>query len=444
MRVMGLLPLLTEKDPGVSVEGALDPLGLYPIADVLALALIPGIRERQSHPRFLTAIAVGLSLCADMEDEIAADGASEPWQVFEWYLVEGLVRTTKDSELLRGLPGRDKASHALQNRAPLSRSSYLKAPNVFGFHGVYRSLSRDLGVESGGRLGELGYELVSIWSKEQNLNGFIGTGGGEGAKSRRAIRDAIRDGLSKGATHRSGAWSGWDFFGAHLGHHDIGRNETKLIQQALRRDPKGHRGEVLDYLCSPEGRMLWSTSIEATDYDESEERFHGALLRTASSDLAELLRAIQAYETFSRLLQDAFDDCLRAMTKSQGKTPLCEFAALDGVRKACREVPRLFDELVDQLTPFGVSLRFQEVFVDIAGRAKPIEWASNLLEHHHHHQRRKPPQGKLPLFERFDDGDCIVRPAYRREAGGRHDTAYVQNYRTRSLWSFAVDLGMVR
>ena len=51
------LPNLSDYDPIKSAEGALDPLGLYAIADNLAIKLVPGIRERMSHPRFLTAIA---------------------------------------------------------------------------------------------------------------------------------------------------------------------------------------------------------------------------------------------------------------------------------------------------------------------------------------------------------------------------------------------------
>jgi hypothetical protein len=49
-------------------------------------------RERQVHPRYLTAIAVSEAACSDFgEDEIAGDGVSEPWNVFEWYMAEGLV-----------------------------------------------------------------------------------------------------------------------------------------------------------------------------------------------------------------------------------------------------------------------------------------------------------------------------------------------------------------
>jgi len=90
-----LMPRLSEADPRVSAEGSIDPLGTYAIADALAVRMIPGVRERQLHPRFLTSIAVSLALTSEFDDEmVAADGVSEPWQVFGWYLVEGTVRTT--------------------------------------------------------------------------------------------------------------------------------------------------------------------------------------------------------------------------------------------------------------------------------------------------------------------------------------------------------------
>ena len=64
------LPLLSDKDPLASTEGALNPLGLFSIADSLANKLIPGVRERQSHPRFLTAIAVSLAVCSGFAEEM--------------------------------------------------------------------------------------------------------------------------------------------------------------------------------------------------------------------------------------------------------------------------------------------------------------------------------------------------------------------------------------
>jgi hypothetical protein len=52
---------------------------MYAIADSLAVRMIPGVRERQRHPRFLTTIAVSLSLCAEFDESIVAtDEISEP------------------------------------------------------------------------------------------------------------------------------------------------------------------------------------------------------------------------------------------------------------------------------------------------------------------------------------------------------------------------------
>lgn len=92
-----LMPLLSARDPAFSAEGTLDPLGLYQIADALGVRLIPGVRERMSRPRFLTLAAVSAALCHGYDEEVvASDGISPPWQVFEWYVVEGLVRCIKD------------------------------------------------------------------------------------------------------------------------------------------------------------------------------------------------------------------------------------------------------------------------------------------------------------------------------------------------------------
>lgn len=139
------LPLLTSSDPGYSREGGLDPLGLYAVADSLAIRLVPGVRERMRDPRYLTAIAVGHVVCDGFEpDALAADGKSEPWQVYEWYVVEGLVRYHKDHEAVRGLPGVAKARDALAKGVSLSFSTYLKTAYVFGFHGIYRGLGQSL------------------------------------------------------------------------------------------------------------------------------------------------------------------------------------------------------------------------------------------------------------------------------------------------------------
>jgi hypothetical protein len=120
-----LLPTLTELDPPLTSEGSLDPLGLYPIADSLGVRLSPGVRERQAFPRFLTAMAVSAAICETFDE----DEVSSLRQVFEWYAVEGLVRTAGDSGVIRGLPGREKARVAITVGVPLSADRYLKTPS---------------------------------------------------------------------------------------------------------------------------------------------------------------------------------------------------------------------------------------------------------------------------------------------------------------------------
>lgn len=431
------VPLLTEADPAVSAEGTLDPLGLYAIADSLGVTLVPGVRERQSHPRYLTAMAVGAAVCSEFdEDTVADDGVSPPSQVYEWYMVEGLMRTQSSDGEIYGLPGRDKVGRALREQLPVSAKTYLKTPSVFGFHGVYRLLARTLDVVDDHGLGETGYRLLSEWEQEQGIQGFHTDEAGPGRYYRRTLTDAVRAGLEKGATTRSGGWDGWKFFRDHLIPSEFGKREQALIVDALLASESPLRKELTLFLVSQEGQACWRTS-------ESEKEFHALFHSAASPDLAVLLDAIKVYEKFSRLLQDAFDDCLLLMTRKAGKTLPSELTQSPCVSTAAREMSTMFATVSDLLQPFGESVRFEENFADFAYKEDSVHWVSTLLEHHCRTQANKPPNGKAPWFERFDDGSAVVRPGYRREKGGKGDRSYLHAYRTTPLWSFACDLGLV-
>ena len=438
-----LMPLLSEADPRISAEGSIDPLGIYSIADALAVRMIPGVRERQQHPRFLTSIAVSLSLCSELPGEIiATDGISEPWQVFEWYLVEGLVRRTGDRKLLRGLPGQEKATTSIKDRVPLSAKRYLKTPTVFGFHGVYRALARDIEIERADRLGEAGFALVKTWEKEQGLEDFCGSGNGVGNSVRRQLLGAIQDGLEAGCVSRKGAWDGWGFFSDYLGIYETGKQEARLIIQGLLNPLSGHRKDVLGHLISAEGRQLWAE--EVSQGWPSERRFHKALLNVANVDLKALLLAIDGYEKFCRLLQDAFDDVLLKLSQHQKRTKPSELVGLKGVKRAVKGIPDIFIEVAELLAPFGEVVRFQESYSSLSERTTVLDWVERLMEHHFRVQQSKPPSGKAPWFDRFDDGSYMIRTGYIRDRGGMHDDSYVHAYRTMSLWSFAKDLGLVK
>ena len=435
-----LTPLLSEEDPAVSSEGAIDPLGLYTIADGLGVRLAPGVRERQSRPRWLTVMAVGMVVCdAFPPEQVAADGESEPWQVFEWYVVEGLVRTASADDDLKRLPGLLKARQAVfRDQVPLSASRYLKAPSVYGFHGVYRQLARALELESAGRLGETGIQLVETWMDEQHLQGFLGTIAGPGYAIREQLRAAVTDGLEQGTVARKGGWQGWELFRQYMAPAAPGSREARVLARALVEESRGgHRGEVLRAMQTGDGQAIWKAAHE-------EREFHLWLLAGASKELRQLLEAIIAFEHWGRLLTDSFDDCLQRMTLTRRRTSPSELVRMPNVQLACGKAQEVFEETYRRLQPFETeAAQFRERFAPLSERLSADQWIIQLLEHHRRVQRGKPPNGKNPFFERFDDGSVVVRPGYLRTEGGRGNLSYVHQYRTWPLWTFATDLGML-
>lgn len=430
-----LVPLLSEYDPVDSSEGSLDPLGLYSIADYLANILVPGVRERQDHPRFLTAIAVSSFVCANFdEDVIAKDGVSLPWQVFEWYLVEGLVRTAESSKEIRGLPGRDKVSMALRDGVPLSAKRYLKSPRVFGFHGVYRVLANTLGIEKDGNLEERGYLLVKTWVREQKLKGFIGSDEGLGQEIIKQLYSAVKDGLEKSAIARSGSWGGWNFFKNYLTLLKIGKEEGKLITDALLEPSASFRRQVIQFLISDKGKKAWN--------NEDERQFHVALKEIADPELKQLIDTILSYEKFSRFIQDAFDECIFLMSKRNSRMSCKELAEIPIIKENYKQMSDIFQKTLDYLHIFNKGILFGQLFSQLADKVDKTTWVQLLFDHHFKVQRNKPPNGKSPWLERFN-GDVIINPTYRREEGARNDESYVHYYRTRPLWSFVQDLGLI-
>ena len=440
MNAFAWAPQLSLRDDEESSEGGIDPLGTEPIAESLGVALSPGVRERQQHPRFVTAMAISTWLCESFSDvEVAKDGVTPPWLVFEWYLVEGLVRSRGNARKdLAGLPGRNKADLAIKQKVRLSARRYLKTPSVFGFHGVYRQLARNLGIERDGNLGDNGFDLLTIWSKEQDLTGFCGTAQGTGKRILEQLRDAVRAGLGEGCVARGGGWEGWEFFGHHLAPIEIGRREGRFLRQQLLADQAGFRAEILRFLVSRQGRRAWRAN-------NSELQFHRALLKKATPRLAELLWAIGAYEEFARLLQDAFDECLFEVNRRNTRVSVRDLSRLAFVQHASTRIPQIFRSVAERLSPFEMEGRFnfRQDFGSLGERQSPLQWAQCLVDHHCRVQKNKPPEGKQPWVECYDDHTFHSRPLYPREDPPLPNGGYVHRYRTNPLWSFAADLRMI-
>lgn len=431
--ILSLLPMMSLADPEKSAEGGLDPLGLYSIADELALRLCPGVRERQKRPRYLTMQAVSLALCAEFARNPPPTGhRTEPWLVFEWHVVEGLVRHSDGDPL--SLPGSKKVKQAVERGLPLSPQNYLKTPAAFGFHGVYRLLARHLGIEESEVLGSAGHELLCLWEKDQGLGGFTSSYAGPGHDLRRQWQDAVHDGLKHNRTSRGGGWSGWTTLNQHLHPEKVGREESRWLKNRLLHDTTGHRGELMRFYRSGEGRKAASSGLE-----------HAAhkllLLTTGSKPLKILLAAIAAYEQVARLAQNAFEACLCEMTHAHGAVDVSCLGSLAAVQKAGREIPARFSRTLEALERESpdLALRFQQSFAALGIPGSSADWAARLLNHHVGNQNRKPPHGKRPWVE-GEGARWRVRPLYGREAMPVDDGRYVHAYRMGSLRQFLMDL----
>ncbi len=430
-------PLLSLHDPDGAASTSLDPLGLTPLGEQLAVELIPGVRERQSHPRYLTAIAVAHAVCQNFPaDTVAADGVSEPWQVFEWYVVEGLVRCA-GSESDAKVPGSQKTKKAISQGLPLNANRYLKTPTVFGFHGVYRLLARTLRVEEANYLAGFGNELLTVWQYEQGLPGFTGSAVGEGREIRQSLTEAVKDGLKVGATTRSGGWFGWKFFFDHLEPTKAGPKEAKLIWQQLRTGETGFCREVMDFIVSAEGQALFHNA------DTTERMLYAALKKVASPELRARIGTIQCYERFARLLHDAFEACRYEITRTRRGVQPAVLAQLPPVVKAAQALPAAYLAAVECLPDFARRARFESVFQAVAQQRSAADLVVALYEHHLRIQKAKPPEGKAPWLERHYDGSLLIRPEYQLEKEHKPSAEFVNPYRLQPLWNFARDLGQV-
>lgn len=428
----------TAYDPEMSAEGALDPLGLYSIADLLANRMLPGIRERHSRPRFLTFIAVGLLFMDRVEQVLPVDEWQvDFWEAFEWNIVSAVVATAKGP--IAGMPGQEKARYAMKRDIPLNRDRYLKQSSVFGFHGVYKLLTRTLQIETENGFSIPGEKLAHIWVKEEGVNGFVPGSHGQYERERERFVKTLTESLREGMAKEKWNSTLYPFLAQHFDHSLIMSEERSFISQLLRGDTRGYRSEVIDYLRSKEAQKL----IRSFKGDWSERDFYSLLLSKSSSRLKNLIKAILAYEAFARLITDAFYDILYQFSLSGRAVRIAELATLEEIKKINEKTVkayRLVDNALAQVGDMGISTSFSNKFSAFSVPYSPEDWVRELMKHHIENQRKKPPKGKRPWFDVDDEGRYWGRPDYARNEGGLHNDAFVHFYRLRTLQSFLTDL----
>lgn len=427
-------PFLTSYDPPGTSEGSLDPLGLYQIADQLAVQLVPAVRERMQRIRFLTAMAVGAIVTEDLEDDPRQRDAS-PYFVWEWMVVEALMREMgQDSNAdVRGVPGSLVARRALSKHGYLDARSYLKTPRIFGFHGVYKRLATRLGiVDVHLARGPNTEGLVDAWARGLGLDGL------QGAKpllSRwsAAVRRSLREKPPRTPVWTKNEW-------AELA------NAFAPVTTKIRE--KRYLRELL--LVSDDRRLgalpaIWQLQPEFANSEMPEETLHDRLEKREKS-LAPLLQAIRAYEAFARSLQDAFDLLIAeaAHLDAQGFSAPAIGSDAD-FKRSVKGLHNRFEvahRALGEVTNTRVSLQhlFGERFAAFSDPIDPAVCAIALCAHHEAVQRAKSADGKRPWFDRISQDRIYIRHAYREERRPIQPGHYLHDYRGRPIRSFYFDL----
>jgi hypothetical protein len=431
-----VLPFLSQFDPPLQAEGSLDPLGLYSIADALGVRLAPGVRERQVKPRYLTLALVGMAACGDAV--VAAGEAKRlpAWLVYEWLVVEALMRRAEGG-VLSGIPGRDKVLSTIAANDVVCMRTYLKTPTVFGFHGVYRVLGLKAGIFDGeGHPLEHGYRVLSAWQEDQGLAGFL-EGQGPGRELRLAIERVVASSIQAGYAKDPGSATR-KLIAEHLNPHEPGPKERNALWTALTHNDV-LRAEYATLLVTSEGQAAW---LEA---EGSEAGYHQWLEPHASLPMQQLLKAIRTYERLARLLMDAFDEARWRMTEARGPVDGAWLSQGTSMREAALHAATAFLDAVKELGEVDPALRLRaEKALAWVGETKDAAgFAEQLLEHHSWVQGAKPPNGKRAWFDVFGDGRVAIRPGYTLAEFEARSDRYVHAYRTKPIWSFASDLGRV-
>jgi hypothetical protein len=426
-------PFLSEFDQEAQADSGVDALGLQAMYERLADRILPALTVRMSRPRFVTAMALGAVVCAGRDDdEVARDGVSPPWMVFEWHVAESLVRCREKLHDDHRIPGMLKIDTALRQKRPISAASYLKTAAIFGFTGIYKRLAIALGILTDDLgLDDSGYELVAAWERDKGMAGFQAGRDGEGAVLRDRLKVAVEKGMQAGHTERlpGSLYEQIAILTEPLG---AGRSEAKLLTALLGR-PKREAEMAKELVAAVEERKALVLRPDEPD-------FLRRTARRASEELQLRLHAIDAFESLCGPIMDAFNGIRRLSTEQRrapiGPPEFREYArkaklverVQDGVARACAD--RVLLEWEPGVRPL----------VDCFEPAKaPDSLFRAVLDRHEKAQADKPPHGKRPWIERLPHDQVSVRAAYVFD-GPDDPFDYVHDYRTTSLSMFLQDL----
>lgn len=417
------LPRLSAYDLGATGEGGLDPLGLSAVADRIADVLVPGIRARMSQPRFVTLSAVGAYAYQTLHDLTADEGKTTADIAFEWIVVEAFARNPGDGRTY-GVPGNQMAQRAKAAGERLSRSRYLSGPRVFGFTGVYRPFSRDIGVLTlDDRPGPNADRLVEAWERDFNLSGYTaGIASTAGGNLRAEITKACKETLEKGECAAPPTGELLRKLSNVLAPREAGKHERIVLRELIATGEHDIRNELAARLVAEPA----SDSVSQRDLTSR-------LMKGVSPPTHRALQAAFAYEEAATALDNCFRRFLAHATNQHGsvisaidslKTPgQADLAGRIGVLAQCAI------NAVGELGNDSLSIDTVNVLSSFASKFTAEQFFDRLTERHYEVQSEKQ---KLPWLDRIN-GDWIVRTPYRNQDSSPDDAIWTHPMRLSTL-----------
>lgn len=426
-------PFMTKYDPPGSSEGTLDPLGLYLLADQLATKLVPAIRERMLRIRFLTAVTVGSLVTEGLECNPRYP-ETPPYLVWEWLVIEAIVRSFDANSQVWGVPGSDVTRKAVGRYGYVDHRSYLKTARVFGFNGVYKRLASHLClVDTHLQFREpKGEELIFNWSKDFGVGKFTPSHP-LCIKWRKAVEASLGMSPPRSKTH----WKSEDWqrlAGAFLPQGAGSREKTWLRRTLL-----SGKERALEAL--PEIWKLFADRGESPE--EIDEKDLHEKLRQAEPRYGGLTRAISTYEGFCRVLLDVFEILRAEATRRDAEgLSFSSVARDDDFSRLSGKLNGAFRSAAEGLNELGLDLatRFEKRFKRFSKPMTPPDFAAMLCEHHEEIQKGKSLEGKRPWFDRLGEGRIYLRRNYTLSERPSLSDAYVHDYRAKPINRFYRDL----
>jgi hypothetical protein len=426
-------PFLTSYDPPGASEGTLDPLGLYQIADQLAVLLVPAVRERMQRIRFLTAMAVGSLVTQGIEEDPRQRDAS-PYLVWEWLVVEALVRVMGDDPAIWGVPGTLVTRRAMDQHGYLDARSYLKTPRIFGFNGVYKRLAIHLGVvDVHLGPGPNAEGLANTWALSLGLGAL--------EEARQMISrwsTAVRRCIDEKPPRTKPGWDkeGWAQLAEAFVPSTCKVQEKRYLRDLLHATDERRLGAL---------PTIWQLQAEFDDDQFREELLHDRL-KEREPMYGPLLQAIRNYEGFARSLQDSFDvlkaEAARPDTQGFAVPEIARDPDFQESVQGLHEQFAATHRALGEVTSPRVSL--QNLFGDRFGAfAEPMDarqCALALCLLHEAVQRGKSFEGKRSWFGRIGPDRIYIRHQYRELRREILPGRYVHDYRGWPIRRFYFDV----